>query len=692
MSTHIYKSMSPEEHEELLSNFLVSSWSYSKVTSFARNEKAFEMQHIYGLYSRSGATTIAGNAYHNALQYYFEMKKDGELIDLVEMEASAFAYIDDIDANRWKLGKTTPTVEACIIEANKIVSALLKNFYIEKGIYEDDIDSILHVELNYEELITVNGVDIPLPCRAKIDLIVQTKDGRIAIIDHKSKRSYTPDDEVTLTIGIQAITYVLVHEAKTGQIVDEVWFVENKSSQNKDQSPQLRKFAIEINDNTRKLYGALLYEPLRRMIQAVSDPDYVYLINDSDNLVDKAELYDFWARTMICEVEDFNVEEAKKELVAKRLKKIRDANIQIIPPAVIKKFKENADKFIQYDLSTKNMTPQEKIEHVLRSFKVIARCAHSFEGYSSNTFLLEVSAGVKVSSIFSYRLDIANALNVPTVRISKEMVVYEGKSYLSIEFAKQRDKDLLFDPKELVGYKIPIGKDNYNNTVVWDLDNHSTPHALICGATGSGKSVCVRSIIEYAKLAGIENIVILDPKYEFSKYKGSATVFNDIPDIEDAMKRMVEYMQELVRTGKHSKTLIVFDEFADAVANSRSGNDLKVYAHVVSGMYANGSPKTSRQHVDTEKSLEENLRILLQKGRSCGMRIVAATQRASVKVITGDAKVNFPVQICFRVPKATDSQVVLDEPGAEGLAGMGDGLIKSPQYNDIIRFQAFYKA
>jgi len=70
---------------------------------------------------------------------------------------------------------------------------------------------------------------------------------------------------------------------------------------------------------------------------------------------------------------------------------------------------------------------------------------------------------------------------------------------------------------------------------------------------------------------------------------------------------------------------------------------------------------------------------------------MAATQRASVKVITGDAKVNFPVQICFRVPKEADSRVVLDEPGAESLAGMGDGLIKSPEYKETIRFQAFFK-
>ena len=69
---------------------------------------------------------------------------------------------------------------------------------------------------------------------------------------------------------------------------------------------------------------------------------------------------------------------------------------------------------------------------------------------------------------------------------------------------------------------------------------------------------------------------------------------------------------------------------------------------------------------------------------------MAATQRASVKVITGDAKVNFPVQVCFRVPKDVDSIVVIDEPGAESLNGRGDGLIKSPEFGQVVRFQGFY--
>ena len=102
-------------------------------------------------------------------------------------------------------------------------------------------------------------------------------------------------------------------------------------------------------------------------------------------------------------------------------------------------------------------------------------------------------------------------------------------------------------------------------------------------------------------------------------------------------------------------------------------------------------PKYKREKVGSLKSLEENQRILLQKGRSTGFRLISATQRASTKIITGDAKVNYPVQICFRVPKEIDSRVVIDEAGAESLAGYGDGLIKSPEYPDTIRFQAYYK-
>lgn len=661
-----YAKMSPEEVESLLSRFMINSWSYSKITSFARHEKAFEMNYIFGIYSKKSPTTIGGQAYHHALEYYFNQLKDtGEKVSLPQLEMSAFEYLDEVPSNRWKLSKSWPTIDECRKQATESVTKLLRNFADE---YEAevlaDIDEILAVELKLNTWITVNNEDIPMPCNLVIDRVFRTKSGKIIIVDDKSKTTFTDEEHMALGIGPQAITYVLGYEKETGQKVDEVWFIENKISKNKDDgSKQIKSFRVQVDDNTRALYEAQLYEPLKRMLMAVSDPDYIYLINPNDNFVDKAEINDFWARTMLCEVDDFNVPEDKKELVSYRLNKIRNASSKMVTPTVIKNFRENAASFIKYDLTVTNMKPSERIEHVLRTFGIMVKVAHEFNGYSSNTFLMEFSAGTKVSSVYGKRLDIANALDVANVRIPNELTVYEGKSYMAVEHSKKRERDLFFDPALVSDMKIPLGRDNFENLIVWDLENHSTPHVLVCGATGSGKSVLVKTVIESARILRLSSITILDPKFEFTSYNAipGVKVFNDLFDIEAMMEKEVQYMNDLVASGRVEMRTIIFDEFADAVAQAKKGS-----------------------------RLEENMRILLQKGRSSGLRILGATQRASVKVITGDAKVNFPVQICFRVPKEIDSKVVLDEPGAESLAGRGDGLIKSPEYMGTVRFQAFY--
>jgi hypothetical protein len=687
-----YKNLDQEDKEALLSNYLIDSWSYSKVRTFAGNEKAFEMQYIYYCYGKSSATTIAGQAYHAALNLYFLNLKDGIQTDLVTLEKVAFDYIDNIRADWWKLQKTTPTIEECKISATKTVSQLLNNFLSQIKIYTDEIKEIISAELHLTSWLTINGVDIPMPCHLVIDLPIRTNDDKLVIIHHKSKAKFTDENELKFTSGKQAITYALGYEEETGQKVDEVWIIENKSSKNKDNSPQLIRTKIIMNEDTRRLYESLLYEPLKRMIEAVGNPDYVYMINDNDNLTDKAEIYDFWARTMIAEVEDFNIPENKRPLIRERMRKIRDASLSQITPTTIRNFKTYTEQFIPYDFSNKNMTNQEKIEHILRSFGIVAKVQHIFDGYSSASYLLEINAGVQISSIQRYRLDIANALNVSNVRINKDLFVYEGKSYLAIESGMKNTSTLVWDGSRLVDHKIPIGIDNFGQIVFWDLDNNSTPHMLICGATGSGKSVSLKSTIEYALLAGINEVYIFDPKHEFKDYsRKGLTVINNIEEIETQMGLLVLEMEERVKKHSTKKTLVIFDEFADAVANSRKGNELKNYGEEIVGAYASGAAKIKRVVKSIDKSLEENLKILLQKGRSSGFRIIAATQRASTKVITGDAKVNFPVQICFRVPKDIDSMVVIDEPGAEALNGRGDGLIKSPEYMNVIRFQGFYK-
>lgn len=688
-----YAQLKGDELSEHLSNYLINSWSYSSVTLFGRNELWFAKEIIYCEKSKRSVASIAGNAYHDALQYYYEAKKQGlPEPSLIDLQEEAYAYLYRVPAGDWRFTKTNPTGEEAMLNATKTVNALLTNFYQEKDLYNEGIAEVLGVELrlappergktgkDLSQWVSLNGVDIPLPCHAVIDLIVRLKDGRVVIVDHKSKSAYTDEQSVSLVHGKQAITYTKAYELYSGEEVSEVWFIENKTSANKDKSAQLRKYAIVMDEPARQLYEALLYEPLKKMLDAVSDPDYIYLPNDTDSLVDKAEMYDFWARTRMNDIEAFpEVPAWKRDRIAEKLKRIQ-LEAAHIKPTVIQEFKERADGFIPFDYSSTDMTSSEKIEHVLKTFGVVTKVAHEIEGYSSNTYLLEVTQGVNLKAISKYNLNIASALDVSNVRIPSSLVVHDGKSYLSIEANHKRTKDLIWDGEELKGRRIPIGKDNYGNTVVWDLDNHSTPHLLICGATGSGKSVSILSTIKYAMEAGIDDIYVFDPKYEFTGLGAHGVkVVNDVDSIESSMADLVLNMQ-LRASGSKPKetTMVIFDEFADAVMSSAKGKALDI--------------RDENGHViGRAKSLEENLRMLLQKGRALGFRVLAATQRASVKVVTGDTKVNFPARICFRVPSEVDSKVVLDEPGAEMLAGMGDGLMRSPEYMDkLVRFQGYY--
>ena len=660
-----YESYTPDRLEEHFANYLTDSWSYSKVSCFARNEKSFEKQYIYLEPDRRSSSSVAGGAYHAAMEDFFSTMQrtcNSRIPDVVSLEQRAFEYINDkVYPNEWKLQKTTPTVEDCIADASRKAVSLIRNFYGERDLYLADIGKIIAIEARYEEWLTVNGVDIPLPCHAVIDLVLSLADGRTAIVDHKGKGAYSDEKEVSLVHGKQAITYVLAFEKATGIHVDEVWFIENKYTANRDGSPQLRKHVIVMDPDSRRLYESMLYEPLRRMVEAVSNPDYIYMVNDSDNLSDKAELYAFWAKTMIAEVDDFNIPDDKKELIRMRQRKIKDASLAMINPRVITDFRREAASFITYDLSLSDMTRAEKIHHILMTFGMNTQVTE-ITGFSSDTYLLEVSAGVKIGK------DIANALNVPNVRIPENLAIYDGRSYVAVEAGKKRTETLLWDAKYLEGRRLPVGMDNFREVIYWDLDNHSTPHLLVCGSTGSGKSVELRSLIEYARLAGVGDITVFDPKYEFQGLAADGIrVYGETGDMYRVMGEMVADMQGRTRTNDRHLTMLVIDEFADIMDSTPADKG---------GM-----------------SMEQLLKMLAQKGRSLGFRIIAATQRASTKVITGDTKVNFPVQICFRMPKAVDSQVVIDEEGAESLQGQGDGLIRSPEYMDsVVRFQGFYKA
>lgn len=232
-------------------------------------------------------------------------------------------------------------------------------------------------------------------------------------------------------------------------------------------------------------------------------------------------------------------------------------------------------------------------------------------------------------------------------------------------------------------FEVPLGLDEENKPVM--LDIAKSPHVLVCGSTGSGKSVCINTIIS-SILSQCDpsevQMVLIDPKQvEFSKYNKlksflSCEVINNIHKASNALYTICSNMDKRYRmisakgckdidefnaisSEKYSRAIIIIDELADLMMRCK-------------------------------KEVEPLLVRLAQMGRACGIHLVLATQRPSREVVTGLLKVNIPTKICFKVPSAVNSRVVLDVAGAEKLTGYGDGLLLNPDGRDPIRFQGSF--
>ena len=193
--------MTTEEREEFNRGFLMDTLSVSKVNAFTRNPKAFERSYIYREKFRKSASTIAGSAYHEALEHFFLEYREGNQVQLPELERVAFAYIDSVESNSWKTQKTTPTIEECEIKAYKLSTQLLTNFYNEISLYLAEIKEILSVELYCKNFVVINGVEIPLEWRCMQDLVFENHQGQVIVVDHKSKAAFSDEKSMKLSAG-----------------------------------------------------------------------------------------------------------------------------------------------------------------------------------------------------------------------------------------------------------------------------------------------------------------------------------------------------------------------------------------------------------------------------------------------------------------------------------------------------------
>jgi S-DNA-T family DNA segregation ATPase FtsK/SpoIIIE len=318
------------------------------------------------------------------------------------------------------------------------------------------------------------------------------------------------------------------------------------------------------------------------------------------------------------------------------------------------------------------------LQLALSHFGVVGTVSEVHPGPVITRYDFEPAAGVRVSQIISREDDIALALRCQNIRI---VAPIPGKAAVGIEVPNKSPqvvylKELLSQPgfaDSRSKLLIALGKTVAGDPYYADLG--TMPHLLIAGATGSGKSVCVNSIIMsllYRLTAQDLKLLLIDPKrLELSGYNGIPhLLFPVVTDHKKAAGALRWVVTEMERRYKHLATVGVRDigSYNSRVAADPEGNLERLpYLVIVVDELAD-------LMVALPAEIEEPVTRLAQMARAVGIHLILATQRPSVDVITGLIKANFPSRIAFQVAAKVDSRTILDTNGAECLLGRGDML------------------
>ena len=346
------------------------------------------------------------------------------------------------------------------------------------------------------------------------------------------------------------------------------------------------------------------------------------------------------------------------------------------------------------------------LEKLLAEFNVNARVVAADTGPVVTMFELELAAGVKVSQIASLANDMARALGVGAVRVVAPL---PGKHTIGIEVPNsEKEKVRIKNLMELAGGKpqkmhIPLylGKDSSGEALVSDLSK--MPHLLIAGTTGSGKSVCINSIIVSVLLTKRPDevkMILIDPKMV------EMTAFNTIPHL---MCPIVTETQMAVQILEWAT--VKMDERYALLAEARVKNIAEFNTLDPEEIIRRFNPSSEDEEqkipkklpyiviiideladlmMTAAKEIEAYIVRLAQKSRAVGIHIVLATQRPQATVVTGLIKSNMPTRIGFRVAARMDSRIILDQNGAETLLGEGDMLFLKPGTSELVRAQGTF--
>lgn len=388
-------------------------------------------------------------------------------------------------------------------------------------------------------------------------------------------------------------------------------------------------------------------------------------------------------------LEDINTDDIADDLTSGFSGESKDSGYKLPSIELLKAPKGSAQKMTGSQLQRQ----AELLEKVLKDFKIDATILSVTQGSSVTRYEVQPATGVKVSKITALEDDIALNLRAKSLRIEAPI---PGKAAVGIEVENEKPSPVLI--RELIEsdefknaeskLTFVVGKDISGNNIVADLKG--MPHMLIAGATGSGKSVCINSIITsilYKAKPSEVKLIMVDPKVvELGNYNGIPHLLT--PVVTDPRKAARALSEAVVEMNKR------YEEFAKfGVRDLASFNEL---------MVANQEPQNCKPQVViiideladlmmvAKSQVEESICRLAQKARAAGMHLIIATQRPSVDVVTGLIKANVPSRIAFSVSSGIDSRTILDMGGAEHLLGKGDMLFSPIGSNKPFRVQGPY--
>lgn len=337
------------------------------------------------------------------------------------------------------------------------------------------------------------------------------------------------------------------------------------------------------------------------------------------------------------------------------------------------------------------------LQETLKEFGIEAEVGNVIRGPVITRYEVHPAPGVKVQKITTLADDIALAMAASSIRI---VAPIPGKAAIGIEIPNIKAtlvglREMLSSSEyERTKRRIPlaVGKEISGKPIIGDLAE--MPHLLIAGATGSGKTVCVNSLILtliYSLTPDELKLILVDPKrVEMTQYRGLPHLLT--PVITDARK----VTQALRWAGREMERR--YELFSDHLARDLVGYNKKISRKGVPAG-EDGEPLQPLPYIViivdeladlmlvARKDIEDPIIRLAQMGRASGIHLILATQRPSVNVITGLIKANFPTRIAFKVASKVDSKVILDTMGADKLIGKGDMIFVPPGTSRKLRIQ-----